>query len=63
LEYNQIIMKLGGHLLIGYIPVTCNHYAYCNLYWQLSRVIKVDKYADDSMIKISKHLPNSKKSL
>jgi len=56
-------MKLGGQFFYGYIPVTCNHYAYCNLYWQLSRARKVDKYAYQSMIRISKHLPNSKKSL
>ena len=56
-------MKLGGQFYYGYIPVTCDHYAYCKMYWQLSGGIKVDKYADDSMIKISKHLPNSKKSL
>ncbi len=40
-------MKFGGQFLIGYIPVTCIHYAYCVSSWQLSGVRKVDKYTDD----------------
>jgi len=40
--YKQIIMRLGGQIIIGYIPVTYFHYAYCNLHWQLYRAIKID---------------------
>ncbi len=44
-------MKLGGQFFSGYVPVTCNHYAYCVSSWQLSGVRKMDKYADDSIDK------------
>lgn len=40
-------MKFGGQFFIGYLPVTCIHYAYCVSSWQLSGAIKMEKYADD----------------
>lgn len=44
-------MKFGGQFFIGYLPMTCIHYAYCVSSWQLSGAIKMEKYVDDFMDK------------
>lgn len=44
-------MKLGGHFLIGYLPMTCIHYAYCVSSWQLPREINMDINVDDFLYK------------